>query len=102
MPMTIRTDFGSDSGPPCEKCRGTIYAYQVPKEGNVTVQCCGCHCYDYLPVTDIQPATASECSALHRSRRAATTPRYTYNLSHTSDGAPAGTFYATESEMRTR
>jgi hypothetical protein len=72
MAITIRTDFGTDSGPPCEvsTCKGTIYAYQVPAEGNVTVQCVGCHAYDYLPMTDVQPVTAAECAALHRTQRA--------------------------------
>ena len=68
--ITIRTDFGTDSGPPCEKCKGTIYAYQVPAQGNITVQCVGCHCYDYLPVAIVQPITAVECRQLHWSSHA--------------------------------
>lgn len=63
--ITIRTDFGTNNGPPCT-CGGTIYTYQVQK-GSITTQCNGCHRYDYVRVRHTQPVTAVECSALHRS-----------------------------------
>jgi hypothetical protein len=66
MPITSKTDFGTDNGPRCT-CDGTIYAYQV-SEGHITVQCVGCHAYDYVAL-DTKPMTAAECSALHRAAR---------------------------------
>lgn len=64
MTITIRTDFGTDHGPPCT-CGGTVYTYEVNRN-NIKFQCNGCHTYGYLRVQDKPPTTAEECSALHR------------------------------------
>lgn len=65
--ITIRTDFGTDNGPPCPLCKGTIYTYDVSHPGHVNAQCNGCHAYAYIAYMSVKPpTTAAEISALHR------------------------------------
>jgi len=45
----MRTDYGTDNGPNCPRCSGTVYAYQVDRDPyypgriDVIVACVGCN-----------------------------------------------------------
>jgi hypothetical protein len=63
--------FGSDNGPPCFKCKGTIYGYAVTATEpapRVTARCHGCHAFDYFAPRAI-PLNAAACSQEHRAAR---------------------------------
>jgi hypothetical protein len=67
------TDFGTDNGPTCSRCHGTIWAYSFDRYGVAT--CCGCHMVEgplrlrsggsVLP----KPATAVEAREMHEGFR---------------------------------
>lgn len=68
-------EFGTDAGPPCSRCGGTVYSYRVTDGPDrpeaqccgLTVRCVGCHFtawYEPGP-GDAKPTTATEARALH-------------------------------------
>jgi hypothetical protein len=67
--------FGTDNGPACAACKGTVYGYRVtgettrgPSYTTVAVRCIGCHAMDYFRPR-IVPATAAQCSEEHRTAK---------------------------------
>jgi hypothetical protein len=67
--------FGTDNGPPCPKCKGTIYGYRVTtvtEHGvRVAARCCGCHAFDYFAAGTAIPVNAAAFSQEHRKAHAA-------------------------------
>lgn len=58
----MQPDYGTDSGPDCPKCSGTVYGYNV-EDDTVTAKCYGCNRVSYF-ATDVR--TAAEMSTAHR------------------------------------
>lgn len=67
--MAARTtppDFGTDDGPACDRCGGTVYEYRLDDDG-IRARCTGCHfhCWYQAGPEDTRPTTAAEARALH-------------------------------------
>lgn len=72
--------FGSDNGPACPMCGCTVYGYVLIGEHTISVLCISCHAHDYLRTRE-QPATATECSEIHRAHASERVVPYTGDAS---------------------
>lgn len=66
-------ELGTDSGPSCDVCQGTIWIYRLWPTVNsyAAASCCSCHARAEIswPTTSQAPATIDDMKALHASDR---------------------------------
>lgn len=58
---------GTDIGPACKRCEGTVYGYECCAPFTWRLWCAGCHAYDYIHVpsgaTDVESVRKAHCKA---------------------------------------
>lgn len=71
MNAVLKLDFahGTDSGPACASCAGTVYAYALRGHAvqarNATSRCMGCNALDYFRATEDEEITAVTLREAH-------------------------------------
>lgn len=67
--LNLEFTHGTDSGPACGQCAGTLYAYALrghaAQARNVTARCSGCHALDYFRATEDAEITAVTLREAH-------------------------------------
>lgn len=67
--LNLEYSHGTDSGPECERCAGTVYSYALRGHAtaarNVTSRCSGCRALDYFRATEDEAVTAATLREAH-------------------------------------